>query len=63
MAKTAPPDFQTASAAEPKNLLDREEFWDVARQLKPDLPREEYERMWEDFQKAKAEHERQQHLQ
>lgn len=54
----------TTAATPPDSLylLDKEEFWDVARKIKPGLQREEYERMWEDFQQRKAEHERQQNL-
>lgn len=34
--------------------LDREEFWDIARRLNPDLSREQYDRDWEEFQALKV---------
>ena len=37
------------------NELDREEFWDVARRLNPDICWEEFERDWKEFQALKAE--------
>lgn len=36
------------------NEFDKEEWFDVARALKPGLPREEYEEMWKRFQADKA---------
>lgn len=36
----------------------KEEWFDVARSLKPGLSDEEYDRMWLDFCAMKAEHER-----
>jgi len=44
---------------EPLNLLDKEEWWDVCRRMKPDYDREEYERDWAEFQKRKREREMQ----
>lgn len=35
------------------NELDKEEWWDVARRVRPDITREEYDRMWEEFQVEK----------
>lgn len=32
----------------------KDEWWDVARAVKPDLTREEYDAMWERFQADKA---------
>jgi len=43
--------------------LDKNEFYDVYRQFRPDADREEYEREWEEFQRFKAEHERKKALQ
>lgn len=37
--------------------LDKIEWFDVARKLKPGLTEEEYERLWADFQRAKREKE------
>lgn len=37
----------------------KDEWFSVVRQLKPGLTRDEYEVMWADFQRAKAEHYRQ----
>lgn len=45
------------------NEFDKAEWFDVARKLKPDLTPEEYDLMWDDFQRAKAEHERTKGLQ
>lgn len=39
--------------ASPLNELDKEEWWDVARRVRPDITREEYDRMWEEFQVEK----------
>lgn len=36
--------------------LDKTEFFDVARRLKPGLTWAEYEVMWDEFQREKAEH-------
>lgn len=35
--------------------LDKDEWWDVCRRLRPDITREEYEVMWADFQQRKSE--------
>lgn len=35
------------------NELDREEFWDVCRRLRPDLTRDDYELLWGQFQRDK----------
>jgi len=37
--------------------LDKNEFFDVYRQFRPNTSREEFERDWLDFQTAKAAHE------
>ena len=29
--------------------FDREEWWDVCRRVRPDLTRDEYDKMWEEF--------------
>ncbi|MGE7139151.1 hypothetical protein ACQKIE_16110 [Luteibacter sp. NPDC031894] len=34
----------------------KDEWFDIARQFKPDLAKDEYDRMWDDFQAMKAEH-------
>lgn len=34
----------------------KDEWFDLARQLKPGLTRQEYDAMWDEFQAAKAEH-------
>lgn len=34
--------------------FDKEEWWDVARKVRPDLTREEYERQWAEFVAKKA---------
>lgn len=34
--------------------FDKDEWWDVCRRLRPDLTREEYDAMWDEFQQAKA---------
>ncbi len=39
---------------EPLNEFDRDEWWDVARKLKPGLTREQYDKDWDDFQARKA---------
>lgn len=44
------------------NEYDANEWYDISRKLKPDLTREEFDKMWEGFQAAKAEHLRQQKL-
>jgi hypothetical protein len=36
------------------NELDREEFWDVARKLNPQLSREDFDQQWDHFQQDKA---------
>lgn len=41
--------------AEPLHLLDKAEWWDVARQVAPGLTWDEYSAMWENFQARKAE--------
>jgi hypothetical protein len=33
--------------------FDKEEWWDVARRVRPDLTREEYEAMWTEFAELK----------
>lgn len=45
------------------NELDKIEFWDVVRALKPGMTHAEYSRMWNEFQKAKEEHYHQMRLQ
>jgi hypothetical protein len=37
---------------------DREEFWDVCRRLRPDITREQYELMWDEFADLKRATER-----
>lgn len=32
------------------DILDQEEWWDVCRELQPELTREEFDVMWESFQ-------------
>lgn len=29
--------------------FDQDEWWDVCREVRPDITREEFDRMWEDF--------------
>lgn len=41
---------------------DKAEWFDVARKLKPGLSEAEYEAMWADFQRFKADHQRQRGL-
>lgn len=41
----------------------KDEWFSVARVLKPGLSREEYEKMWADFVKEKAAHEKKKSLQ
>lgn len=36
------------------NEYTRDEWWDVCRQAKPDLTREEFDRLWDEFQAEKA---------
>ena len=36
--------------------VDRDKFFDVARELKPDITRAEFEEEWENFQAFKKEH-------
>lgn len=36
------------------NLLTRDEMWDVARRLRPDLDREAFDAMWDGFMAEKA---------
>lgn len=38
--------------------LNRDEFFDVYRQFRPQATREEFDREWDLFQEFKAEHER-----
>ncbi len=45
------------------NEFDKSEWWDVARRLRPELIEAEYDAMWEDFQRMKREHQRQEQLQ
>lgn len=35
------------------NELDKNEWWDVMRSVKPDLTREEFDLAWEEFQEMK----------
>lgn len=44
------------------NELDKEEWWDVARRVRPDLTREEYEAMWDGYHAEKTERQRQREL-
>lgn len=37
--------------------LDKEEFWDVSRRLRPNLSREEYDVLWDNFVQMKKEKE------
>lgn len=39
---------------EPLNLLDRDEFWDVCKSVRPDITREQFETDWDEFQDLKA---------
>lgn len=34
--------------------LDRIEWWDVCRKVRPDLTEDEFEAQWAEFQRAKA---------
>ena len=43
--------------------LDKNEFFDVYRQFKPDSTREEYEAEWEEFQRLKRELQRKREIQ
>jgi hypothetical protein len=43
--------------------FDREEWWDVARKLRPDWTREQFDAEWDDFQRSKAERQRSMELQ
>lgn len=45
------------------NEFDKEEWWDVCRRARPDITREQYDQMWNEFQAMKAEHLRQNELQ
>jgi hypothetical protein len=36
------------------NELDRDEFWDVARKLNPQISREDFDQLWDQFQRDKA---------
>lgn len=40
------------------NMLSKEEFWDVARELKPGITWDEFEEKWERYCAMKAEVER-----
>lgn len=42
----------------PINAMTKDEFFSVAKKLKPDLTRAEYDAMWSGYLAAKAEHER-----
>jgi len=50
------------STSEPIQSLNEDEFYDVYRQFRPGADREEFSREWEEFQRAKAEHERKQSI-
>lgn len=43
--------------------LDKEEWWDVCRRMRPDMTREQYDADWKEFIAMKAEHQRQRSLQ
>jgi len=43
----------TAEPAVQLNEFSKDEWWDVARILSPDLSREEYDEMWADFCEVK----------
>jgi hypothetical protein len=43
--------------------FNRDEWYDVARILRPDWTEEDFDREWKEFQAAKAEHERKARLQ
>jgi hypothetical protein len=34
--------------------FDKDEWWDIVQEIRPDLTRAEYEEMWDDFIKMKA---------
>lgn len=34
--------------------FDVNEWWDVARECKPDITREEFQQLWDDYHKEKA---------
>lgn len=38
----------------PLNELDQNEWWDVCREVRPDLSRADFEAMWADFVERKA---------
>ncbi|WYW01496.1 hypothetical protein Amme1_00104 [Pseudomonas phage vB_PpuM-Amme-1] len=40
--------------AEKLSLMTKDEFWDIAKIAKPGITREEYDVMWDDFQKKKS---------
>lgn len=66
MEQVAKPKPATEGAAEPTERLDehdRAEWFDVARRMCPGLSEAEYDSMWDEFQQAKADHERQKGLQ
>lgn len=42
--------------------FDKDEWYEVYKQFKPQASQEEYDRDWDEFQKRKAEHERQKGL-
>ncbi|WYW01018.1 hypothetical protein Aura_00101 [Pseudomonas phage vB_PpuM-Aura] len=44
----------TGENAESLSLMTKDEFWDVAKIAKPGITREEYDVMWDDFQKKKS---------
>ncbi len=35
------------------DILDQDEWWDVCRELQPEMTREEFEQLWEFFQHYK----------
>lgn len=41
------------STPKPLHHLDQEEMWDVARAMRPDLTREEFDAQWAEFQELK----------
>ena len=45
------------------DCYDKEEWWDVARRVNPNITREEYDRQWDEFVQMKLERQRQERLQ
>lgn len=45
------------------NEFDKTEWFDMMRKLRPDVTREEFDKVWSEFQTDKAEHYRKQGLQ